>query len=63
MMRTPMTKNERHHFPLNALLQDYRVHCEQTHGATFDDYRRRVSEWHKENFPECVTVPRLGDNR
>ena len=59
-MRKLMTRDQRHHFPLNAWLEDYQTHCEQIHGATFDDYRRRVREWHKENYPECQTAPRLG---
>jgi len=62
-MRKPMTKNERHHRPFNAWLEDYRVHCEELHGATHKDYGMNVSKWHRESFPECVTVPRLRGNR
>ena len=62
-MRKPMSTNERHHFPFNAWLEDYRNHCEEVHGATSGDYRMNVAEWHKENFPECVTAPRIRGRR
>ena len=62
-MRKPMTRNERHHQPFNAWLWDYRNHCEQIHGAISDDYRMRVWEWHRENYPDCLTTPRIGVNR
>ncbi len=54
-----MTRNQRHHRPYNAWLEDYRNHCEEIHGATFADYKMRVQEWHQENYPDCLTTPRL----
>ncbi len=62
-MRKPMTRNERHYRPYNAWLEDWRTHCEQIHGATSDDYGMRVVAWHKRNYPDCLTTPRLRGGR
>ena len=53
-----LTEEQRQLFPTNAWLEDYREHCETTHGATADDYRQRVSEWHRENHPRCDAAPK-----
>lgn len=49
-----LTAEQRTLFPASAMLEDYQRHCEVAHDATRADYRKRVSEWHKEHFPECT---------
>ncbi len=52
-MNHPMTPEQRQDYPINALLEDIRQHCQTAHSATSEDYGQQVRKWHQINHPTC----------